>query len=122
MKQSIPNKTRHTKLFTVVATLISVSFITNVSNAGEIIFHNEANAKIARLKVKSRILKNTREQDVVPSALGAEAEEGAQSAAARANCGSVDIANQAPPSIGRAPRTTEVFILGDVINTGNNCN
>jgi len=95
--------------------------VTGLSLAGEIIFHNEANAKIAQLKVKARVLKNTREQDVVSSALGAEAEEGANQAAGQVDCGSIDIANQAPPSIGSAPRTTEVFILGDVINTGNNC-
>jgi len=122
MKKSKYKQTTNTGFFRTLVTLVAASSFTGVSIAGQIIFHDPANAKIAQLKVKARILKNTREQDIVPSALGAEAEEGAQQAAGQTSCGSIDIANQAPPSVGRAPRATEVFILGDVINTGNDCN
>jgi len=100
---------------------ISVTGINDVS-AGEIIFNDAANAKIARLKTKARVLKNTRGQDVVPSALGADAEDQTDGVTEQ-TCGSIGIANQVKPNIGRPPKQkTEVYIVGDVINTGNNCN
>lgn len=101
-------------------TIAVALFELNAVQAGEIIFNDAANAKIARLKTKARVLKNTRGQDVVPSALGAEAEDSTEGVTEQ-TCGSIGIANQVKPNIGRLPKKTEVYIVGDVINTGNNC-
>jgi len=90
--------------------------------AGQIIFDDQSNAKLAKLKSKTRVLKNTRGQDVVPSALGAEAIDDPSEDIIQQTCGSIGIANQVQPNIGRPVRNTEVIIVGDVINTGNNCN
>ena len=109
-----------TKSFLTGLAILFVLPASQVVNAGEIIFHDAANAKIAKLRTQARILKNTREQDVVPSALGAGAVDETQQVG-QINCGSIEIANQVTPSIGSTPRATEVFILGDVINTGNDC-
>ncbi len=114
---------------TVISSLIAVAVSTvaisaigiNNATAGEIIFNDAANAKIARLKTKARVLKNTRGQDVVPSALGADAEAQTDGVTEQ-TCGSVGIANQVKPDIGKPPvKETNVYIVGDVINTGNNC-
>lgn len=113
----------HTNLRISLAVFLLPLFVVpkqSLASPGQIIFDDAANAKIARLKTKARVLKNTRKQDVVPSALGAEAPD--QEAVAERTCGSIEIANQKKPNIGRPQKATEVFILGDVINTGNNCN
>lgn len=101
------------------AVFLTIIIGLNTAYAGEIIFDDAANAKLARLKSKTRVLKNTRGQDVVPSALGAEAED--ETADIEQNCGSIGIANQVKPNIGRNPRKTEVIIVGDVISAGNTC-
>ncbi len=105
----------------VACSSLSVLLLSEKSFAGEIIFDDQANMKISRLITKARVLKNTRGKDVVENDPSAQAEQGVESIG-QVGCGGIDIANQAPPRPGRAPRTTEVFILGDVINANNKCN
>lgn len=105
-------------VFTVV--ISSTSLLNNTSHAGEIIFDDNANMKISRLITRSRVLKNTRGQDIVEDDPSQQAQEGVDSIGT-VDCTGIDIANQSAPRPGQSARATEVYILGDVINANNSC-
>ncbi len=80
--------------------------------AGEVIFSDSANAKVARVKAKIRVMKNANQKSLLSSDQNEKVGEVAD------NCGSVNVANT---KVGQKVKKIDVIVLGDIINTGNNC-
>ena len=100
---------------TIALLVLSIASIQSEIQAGEIVFNDAANAKMAKIKGKARIFKNTRKQDVITA-------DGQEKINNASDCGSIKIANSSgKKGVGAMPKKVEVFVIGDIINTGNNC-
>lgn len=102
--------------FLIVCSLLAMSFQTTTTFAGQIVFNDAANVKVARVKSQARVLKNADKDTVLTD----DQQEllNNLSGNTSGDCGSINVGNS---EIGQKTKKIDVIILGDVINAGNKC-
>jgi len=111
----ISAKLSRVNVLAIVLSMLLPTMAISPADAGGLDFDDQQNAKMARLKAKSRAEKNKRQKEFLD---GGSVDDPDQQFA---ECGAVSIGNFVDGRGSRTPREINVLIDGDVINANNNC-
>ena len=112
-----------TKRVTSILLMSLMVFVSALSTAhfalaGELDLDDAQNVKLSRFKARETVATNKKPQNYYAETEDEEY-EGPED---NSNCGAVDIGNVEQPKPGfGGPKTVDIIITGDIINTGNKC-